>query len=142
MKNVAIVVGALLITVGLFGYGLPDTKEIDEATGETIAAKSSPTALIPVAFGLPILLCGFWALAKPSATKFAMHVAVTFGLLGAMASTGRATASLLGWIRGGGEFNQRSFAFVAIMAVLCWMFVIFCVGSFIKARKARVGSQK
>lgn len=140
MKNVAIVVGVLLIAAGLVGYGFPETKVIDAATGETVAASSSPTALIPVGFGLPILLCGIWALAKPTATKIAMHVAVTFGLLGALASTVRGLVSLLGWVRDGGEINQRSFAFVAIMAVLCWMFVIFCVGSFINARKARVGS--
>lgn len=140
MSKVAIVVGVLLIAVGLVGYGLPDTEVVDQSTGETTAGKSSPTALIPAAAGLPILLCGIWAFAKPTATKIAMHVAVTFGLLGALASTGRGMASLLGWIRGSGELNQRSFAFVAIMAVLCWMFVIFCVGSFIKARKARVGS--
>lgn len=141
MKRVAIVVGALLIIVGLVGYSFPETKVIDEISGELISGKRSPTALIPVAAGLPILLCGLWVAVRPAATKTAMHVAVAFGLLGALASTGRGIGSLLAWIRGD-EFNQRSFAFVAIMGVLCWIFVIFCVGSFIKARRARTANQE
>ena len=29
-----------------------------------------------------------------------------------------------------------TFAFLSIMAVLCWMFVVFGISSFLKARKA------
>lgn len=139
VKNIAIVVGVLLIVVGLAGYGLPETQVIDSTTGETFSGKRSVTALIPLAAGLPILFCGLWVAVNPAAKKMAMHFAFAFGLLGALAATGRGTTSLLSWIRGD-EFNARPFVFVTIMGVLCWMFVIFCVGSFIKARKARGSS--
>lgn len=134
------VVGLLLVVVGLVGYGMPQAI-VTDSEGELVEKVRSWTALIPAIVGLPILLCGIWIAVKPSATKTAMHVAATFGMLGALASTGRAVSALIGLVRAEGEFNQRTFAFLSIMAVLCWMFVIFCVGSFIQARKVRVRSQ-
>jgi hypothetical protein len=141
MKNTAIIVGLLLIGVGLVAYFTTPTIITDSVSGEQVEKVRSWTALIPAIVGLPILLCGVWSTVAPAANKMAMHIAVTLGLLGGLASTGRAASSLLDWVRGSGAFNQRAFAFLAIMAILCWMFVIFGVGSFIKARKAREREQ-
>lgn len=137
MSKIAITIGLLLILVGVAGYTMPTTEVVAEGTEEILEKKSSPTALIPAGFGLVILLCGAVSALKPSLTKIFMHVAVTFGLLGALAATGRGSGSLIKFIRGE-EFNPRAFVFIACMGVLCWIFVVTCVMSFIKARKARV----
>ncbi|MDG1807975.1 MAG: hypothetical protein P8J91_16445 [Pirellulaceae bacterium] len=137
MSKIAITIGLLLILVGVAGYAMPATEMVAEGTEEIVEKKSSLTALIPAAFGIVILLCGAITAIKPSLTKTFMHIAVTFGLLGALAATGRGSGSLIKFIRGE-EFNQRAFVFIACMGVLCWIFVVTCVMSFIKARKARV----
>lgn len=137
MSKIAITIGLLLILVGVAGYAMPATEMVAEGTEEIVEKKSSPTALIPAAFGIVILLCGAITAIKPSLAKIFMHIAVTVGLLGALAATGRGSGSLIKFIRGE-EFNQRAFVFIACMGVLCWIFVVTCVMSFVKARKARV----
>ena len=137
MSKIAITIGLLLILVGVAGYAMPATEVVAEGTEEIVEKKSGLPALIPAAFGIVILLCGAITAIKPSLTKTFMHIAVTFGLLGALAATGRGSGSLIKFIRGE-EFNQRAFVFIACMGVLCWIFVVTCVMSFIKARKARV----
>lgn len=138
MSKVAIAIGLLLIVVGVAGYLTPNTVVVSEGDtdGEVVEAKRSFTALIPAAFGIPILLCGIWGTTSPNSSKNAMHIAVTLGLLGALAATGRGIVSLLKFINGD-EFNQRAFVFLILMGVLCWIFVIACVMSFINARKAQ-----
>jgi hypothetical protein len=137
MSKVAIVIGILLIAVGLAGYLLPNEVVTEGVEGEVVETKRSLTALIPAVVGLPILLCGLLAAAVPAANKTAMHVAATIGLMGALAATGRGVVSLLKFVKAEGDVNQRALAFLVLMGALCWMFVIFCVMSFIRARKAR-----
>lgn len=138
MSKVAMATGILLVIVGLAGYFTPQSIVTDGPDGETIeAVRGSWTALIPAIAGLPIFVFGLWATVQPSSKKTAMHVAVTIGLLGALAATGRGIVSLLKFINADGDFNQRAFVFISIMGLLCWMFVIFCVMSFIKAQKAQ-----
>ena len=139
MSKIAITIGLLLILVGVAGYTMPTTEVVTEGTEEIVEKKSSPTALIPAGFGVVILFCGAISALKPALAKIFMHIAVTFGLLGALAATGRGSGSLIKFIRGE-EFNQRAFVFIACMGVLCWIFVVTCVMSFIKARKARVSN--
>jgi len=66
MANVAIGIGAALLVLGLAGY---------LGTGA-----SSPTALIPAAFGLILLALGMMA-RDERRRKLAMHIAVVVGLL-------------------------------------------------------------
>lgn len=148
MKTIAVVIGSLLILTGLAGYLYPapvpadaDGPAVGEnaelPAGETVEKpKKSLTALIPAAFGLPILLAGLWAHRRPAATMHAMHAAVSFALLGGVAALIRvvpATASAFS----GDEVNGLALASQWIMAVLCLVFVVLCVNSFIAARKAR-----
>ena len=137
MSKIAIVTGFLLVIVGLAGYLLPSTVVTDGPDGETIETITSWTALIPAFIGLPILLCGFWSFVAPASTKTALHLSATIALLGGLAAAGRGIVSLLKFINADGEFNQRTFMFLVLMGVLCWMYVIACVLSFIKVRKAR-----
>jgi len=100
MSKIAITIGLLLILVGVAGYAMPATEMVAEGTEEIVEKKSSPTALIPAAFGIVILLCGAITAIKPSLAKIFMHIAVTVGLLGALAATGRGSGSLIKFIRG------------------------------------------
>ena len=99
-------------------------------------AKKSVTALIPAFFGGGLLICGLLAM-KESLLKHAMHGAAMIGLLGALAGAGRGAMGLGKFFSGDPSLNQRSFAFVWLMAIICAVFVALCVRSFIAARKAR-----
>src|ERR1700732_219076 len=71
MANVTLLFAGLLILLGLVGFF---------ATGS-----QHPTALIPAGAGLLLGLCGLLA-RKPERRKLFMHVAVTLGLLGFLAT--------------------------------------------------------
>jgi len=123
MAKLTILFGALLIILGLVGF---------LATGHT-----HPTALIPAGFGL--LLAIFGLLADTPDTKrrmLFMHIAVTLGLLGFLATV----MGLIQWFQ---LMSGKYFAFPsavqskAAMCLLCLIFVILCVRSFIAARRAR-----
>lgn len=115
MPYVSIGCGALLILQAIYAY--------------TTADKQSVTALIPSFIGLPIVIAGAVAL-NEKLLKHAMHGAVVFGLLGALAGWGRFLSTA------GSELNFAR-QNVLIMAVICTVFVGLCVNSFIQARKAK-----
>jgi len=121
MANTTMTVGVLLILLGLWGYF---------GTGT-----SSPTALIPAAFGVLLLISG--AIARnPEKRKMAMHIAVVVGLLGFLGSVRGLTK--LGAVLGGGDV-ARPQAVIAqsIMAIVTGIFTVLCVRSFIAARRSR-----
>jgi hypothetical protein len=120
MASITIVTGALLIVLGLFGF---------VATGS-----QHPTALIPAAFGIAIGICGFLAKA-PARRKLFMHIAVTLGLLGFLATV----SGLVKVVRmAGGAVIERPEAAQsqAAMAFITGIFVALCINSFIKARRS------
>ena len=118
MANITILLGLVLIALGLGGYF---------GTGT-----SSVTALIPAFFGAPILILGILAL-KDSMRKHAMHGAVMIGLLGFLGGAVRLVQTLVA-----GEIKlPMAFAMTAAMTVLCGVFVVLCIRSFIQARRAR-----
>lgn len=121
MATTTIGFGIVLILLGLGGY-----------FGSGMV---SPTALIPAAFGL--LLVIFGALARDDKRrKMAMHIAVTVGLLGFLGTVPGLVK--LPTLLFGGEV-QRPAAVIAksIMAVLMAIYVAMCVKSFIDARRRR-----
>jgi hypothetical protein len=123
MAKLTILFGVLLVLVGLIGYF---------ATGHI-----HPTALIPSYFGL--LLGIFGVLADTPDTKrrmVFMHIAVTLGLLGFLATV----KGLVQWFQylGGKVFEYpAAVQSKAAMSILCLIFVLLCVRSFIAARRAR-----
>ena len=121
MAITTVVTGILLIALGLGGY---------IGTGS-----EHKTALIPVAFGLPIAILGVLA-QNPARRALTMHIAVTLGLLGFL-------GSLVQFLKGvnGAAWQERPIAVEAqgAMALITGIFVAMCVNSFIKARRARVG---
>ncbi|MCH8270294.1 MAG: hypothetical protein IH985_03675 [Planctomycetes bacterium] len=112
--------GLVLIALGLGGYF---------GTG-----RESLTALIPVLFGLPLALLGVVAL-KGHMRKHAMHAAAVIGLLG-FAGTVKGLMKLPLLLTGGELARPAAVAVQAAMAIVCLLFVVLCVWSFTKARRA------
>jgi hypothetical protein len=96
------------------------------------APERSVTALIPTFLGIPLILLGYLSLIKPALRMHLMHGAVTLGLLGFLASAGRFISVMI-------RKPNIGVGTVAnlIMAIICGVFVIACVRSFIAARRER-----
>lgn len=119
MPRVAMLFGVIFIILGLVAYyGI---------------SSESITALIPAFLGLPMLILGYIA-QNEKYLKHAMHGAAVLALLG----FGGTVGGLIKFFRmiGGEQFERGSAITVqAIMALLCLIFLIFAVRSFIDARK-------
>lgn len=121
MPGITIVFGVVLIALGLAGYFM---------TG-----RQSPTALIPAFAGILFLILGVVA-QKPGARKHAMHAAAGLALLGFLGTV----MGLVKFVRmlGGAEVERpAAVRSQAVMAVLCLVFLIMCIRSFVAARRAR-----
>jgi hypothetical protein len=123
MPKLSINIGIILIIVGIISY---------------IATEAvSVTALIPAFFGAVFGGLGMLANRNEPMRKHAMHAALLLAILGLGGSFGGLTA-IIGLIFGG-EAPERMSAAIsqAIMAVLCIIFLVLGVKSFIDARKAQ-----
>jgi len=121
MPIVTIVVGTLLSALGIMGYVLSDTKSL--------------TALIPLAFGTLIELCGVLAM-QPRLKAHAMHGASALALLGVLGSA-MGTISFLKLITGGDVARPTAARVQAAMFVICLVFLGLCIRSFRAARARR-----
>ena len=124
MPQISLVTGALLILNGIIGFIMTGSEHY--------------TALIPAAFGLLFVFAG-WIALNPLYLKHAMHATVLlalFGLLGSMGGLMKMPALIAG------QPVARPPAVVSqsVMAVLCLLFIILAVGSFIQARRLRNAS--
>jgi hypothetical protein len=116
--------GVVLVILGLGGYFGTD--------------RISPTALIPAAFGLLLIIFGAMA-RDEKRRKLAMHIAVTVGLLGFL-GTAMALVDLPTVISGGTVARPAAVIAKSIMAILMAVYVGMCVKSFIDARRRRAGA--
>jgi peptidoglycan/LPS O-acetylase OafA/YrhL len=122
MPSISIICGVLLILVGLIGYGYG-----------MMDGRASVTALIPAFLGLILAVLGFAAKSREDLRKHIMHAAVLVGLLGFLATVS-SVLKLPALFDGTAE---RPAAVVAqfATALICLVFVILCVKSFIDARR-------
>jgi hypothetical protein len=113
--------GAVMILLGIGGY---------LGTGA-----HSPTALIPAAIGVVLVVMGVLA-RRPGLRMHAMHGAALAGLIGFAGSVGGVVpfARMVA-----GQTIERPAAAIArtLMALLCLAFVALTVRSFVAARVAR-----
>lgn len=121
MPRIAIVFGSLLVLVGVGFY---------IGTGA-----ASVTALIPAFIGLPLALLGGLA-TRENLRRHAMHGAVALGLLGFLGSA-RGLVQLPALLAGEPLARPAAVAGQSLTAVLCLVFVILCVRSFVAARRKR-----
>ena len=120
MAKTTIIVGILLIAVGVASY--------------VASGGASFTALIPSFIGLPIFALGLVAL-NEMRRKHAMHGAIVFGLLGFLGSL--RFASKWPALLSGQSTEPSSAPWAGLaMAIICLVFIVLCVKSFIAARKA------
>jgi len=121
MAKISIAFSIILIVLGLVSYfGI---------------SNESITALIPTFLGVPVLILGFLALSEKY-LKHSMHVAAVLMLLG----FGGTIGGLIKFFRMiAGETFERPSAIVvqAIMALLCLIFLVLAVKSFIDARRGK-----
>ncbi len=103
-------------------------------------APTHPTALIPVWFGIALALFGILANSKDAGKrKLYMHIAVTIGLLGFLFPAFRSASELIK-----AHSDNLPLAHPAavheqlLMAILCFIFVLLCVRSFITARRSGI----
>jgi uncharacterized membrane protein len=125
MPRISIVFGTLLLVLGAGTY----LAALAGSTGTT----ASPTALIPAFFGIVLIVCGVVVSAKPSLRNHVMHVAALVGLLGVVGGLMRPAKALLG----GTLVVSLPVIAQITMALLCGVFVVLCVRSFIEARRNR-----
>jgi mannitol-specific phosphotransferase system IIBC component len=121
MARLTIVFGALLTAVGIVGYIF---------TG----------GIHSVFFGIVLIICGLAANTENSRKRMLwMHIAVTIGLLGFLVPGTMSAVQVA-------QAHNRGIALPyparvdeqVIVALICLVFVILCVRSFIAARRARV----
>jgi hypothetical protein len=118
MAPIAIVFGVLLVILSGVLYGIADN--------------FSPTIFIPAGFGAVLIVLGLLAL-KDAYRKHAMHGAAVVGLIGFAFPLGR----LIYAMTGENFVFRKSTGGTVAMSVLCLIFLILCVKSFIEARAAR-----
>lgn len=122
MTSVSIIIGVLLILTGIAGY----------VHGSTTGA-ASVTALIPAAFGALLALFGLIGAAKEGLRKHLMHAAVAVALLGFIFPTARIVSRISTLEMTPAVISQ------IVTAVLCLLFVLLGIRSFIAARRERNG---
>jgi fucose 4-O-acetylase-like acetyltransferase len=122
VARISIFFGALLFILGFVAY---------VGTGS-----AHPTALIPIYFGLPLVVFGFLAKSPiESRRKLYMHINVTVGLLGFLGALGKAIQGY-GHARSlGVDPDMKAIGAQLIMAALLFIYVMMCVRSFIDARR-------
>ncbi|HTU50913.1 MAG TPA: hypothetical protein VMF56_09980 [Acidobacteriaceae bacterium] len=99
----------------------------------------APTALIPAYFGIVLGILGFLANTEDSKRRMIfMHIAVTVGLLGVIFPGWRAASAFIASSHGTAMVRPLAVKEELAMAVICLIFVLMCVRSFIAARRARV----
>lgn len=127
MAKLTIVFGVLLILLAVIGF---------VSTGS-----AHPTALIPAGVGLVFVIFGVLA-NTPDAKKrmLWMHISVTVALL---AFLGTITADIQAVRMSNGTVYPHPAAVLekAAMSLLCLIYVLFCVRSFINARVRRLNGQ-
>jgi hypothetical protein len=124
-----IICGALLVAVGVVGYG---TATPDEE------GKVSPTALIPAFVGGSLMGLGSMAF-NPKRRKHVMHLAAVLGVVGFVGGF----MPLVRQYNKTGAFDPLKPSAISgeLMIVICAVFVGLCVNSFVQARKARTAGQ-
>ena len=130
MPSTAITFGILLILIGLGGFGYAAAFMLQP--GEPVTKVM--TALIPAFLGLILAVLGWAAKSKENLRKHLMHAAVLVGLLGFLATVS-SVLKLPALFAGTAE---RPLAVVSqfLTAIICLVFVLLCVKSFIDARRS------
>jgi hypothetical protein len=119
MANTTFWFGVALILLGVVGA----------------AGSGAPTALIPAAFGVALVVAGLVA-RNERRRRDAMHAAAAVGLAGCLAGV-PGLVGLFRWVAGGGMARPWAVVLQTALFLLCGAFVALCVRSFVDARRRR-----
>lgn len=120
MITLSLTVGVLLLAVGIGGY--------------VLSHMVSPTALIPAAFGVVILMLGLYGRSE-GRRRTAMHLAMGIALVGILGSIA-GVVPMVKWLAGGGtEPLPLAPASKSAMAVLLVIYLAMGIRSFVAARR-------
>ena len=122
MTGMTIGFGALLLLLGPAGY--------------FASGGASPTAFIPSAFGGILLICGKLS-AKPTLRMHAMHAAVVVALLGAVSAGIKVIPGISTLFHPEDDKLPIKEISQLAMALLCTVYVVMAVRSFIAASQRR-----
>lgn len=126
MAKLTMFFGVLLLAIGVMAYVLTDSMHRSQ--------------LAPAVLGVVLLLCGVLANTEDSRRRMLwMHVAVTLGLLGFLASGALVVMEYV-WAHGEPFGEPLTVESKEAMCVLCAIFVGLCVRSFIAARRSRIAA--
>jgi uncharacterized membrane protein HdeD (DUF308 family) len=124
MAKLTIVFGILLILLGITGF---------VATGS-----QHRTALIPCILGVFFIFFGLMARSDDAKKRMLwMHISVTVALLGFLSMI-PADIDVIRLSRGVYFPYPAAVEEKAVMSLLCLLYVLFCVRSFINARRERI----
>jgi hypothetical protein len=122
VSSVSMGFGVVLIALGVGTYVYTD--------------RASITALIPAFFGVAFLVLG--ALGRSDRLrKHVMHLAAMLGLVGFLLAGYRAFPSVMCYLAGEEVPRPAAAVETTLMAILCAVFVVLCVRSFVASRRAR-----
>ena len=125
MAKLTVAVGVLLALIGAGFYSM--------------VVPHAPTSLIPLYFGVLLVLLGVLANTDdPKRRMLFMHIAVTVGLLGFIIPFVRAIGGTVKMVQGIAVAHPLAIQEQMLMAFVCLVFVGLCVRSFIEARRARI----
>ena len=96
------------------------------------------TALIPVWFGLALIFLGILARTENTKQRMTvMHIAAVVGVVGAVFPGVRGGMAVLRRMQGVHIAHRSAVLEEGLMALVCLLFVVACVGSFREARRLR-----
>jgi multisubunit Na+/H+ antiporter MnhF subunit len=128
MAKVTILFGVLLFLLGVVVW---------VGTG-----RHAPTALIPAYLGIVLAILGLLARTENQKRRMLMmHIAVTLGLLGFLA-TAKSIWDFIQMERGHVFARPIAVEDKAVMSMMLLIYVLLCVRSFIKARRQPVASSQ
>jgi fucose 4-O-acetylase-like acetyltransferase len=123
MAKLTIGFGVVLILLGIWGF---------VATGS-----AHPTALLPTWFGLALAVCGLLARSEDEKRRMLwMHAAAVLGLVGFLGAGAKALPVYI-HAHGAPLAYPIAVADQLAMALICLVFVLLCVRSFIAVRRTR-----
>jgi len=118
--------GVLLVILGVAGF--------------VLTGSAHPTALIPCWFGLALVVCGALASTpNPKRRMLWMHVAVTLALMGWVFPLVRVIGAARRGVPLAPGTGNAAMLEQEAMILVCLVFTMLCVRSFVAARRERVG---
>lgn len=125
MANITIRFGVLLLLLGVASFFFTGSHAF--------------TSLIPAIFGVLLIVLGILARSEDTKRRMlVMHLAATLGLIGFLFPLIRAAKPAVLLLQGQAVAHPRAVQEELVMALICLVFLVLCIRSFIAARRQRL----